>query len=89
MMRMASPMSASRSQSVSLLARARIFAPMTVPGVVAASEGLAFFGLLTRARCIPGARVNDDKTESGPKTNPSAGQCDREKDKDSGPESGA
>ena len=56
MMRMASPMSASRSLSVSLLARARIFAAMTVPGVVASSEGFAFFGLLTPRKSIRDVR---------------------------------
>ena len=51
-MRMASPTSASRSLSVSLLARARIFAAMTVPGVVATCEDFAFFGLLRSRECI-------------------------------------
>ena len=65
MMRMASPMSASRSLSVSLFARARIFAAITVPGVVASSEGFAFFGLLHAAKAhLARACVNGDKSKN-------------------------
>ena len=43
-------------------ARARIFAAMTVPGVVASSEGFAFFGLLTLRKCIRGVRASTPTT---------------------------
>ena len=62
MMRMASPMSAARSLSVSLFARARVFAAMIVPGVVASSEGFAFFDLLTPRKCIRHVRASTATT---------------------------